>query len=162
MQLPRLTLSLVIVLVAAALARADECQCQARCPRCNVVCCPSTEIEKEKKTAFDVECKWICVPRVRFPWESCCQPQCAWVRKIHVLKKIEYQCEKCKYKWTATCACNGSSWATGEGTAQDPIGPPPVPKVTAAPGNSGAFQRPITQRAADKPIARFFDSLFKR
>jgi hypothetical protein len=118
--------------ISAALA--DDADCC--CPRCQVRCVPSREIEQRERTAYDVECKWICVPKIRFPWEPCCQPQCAWVRKVKVLKKTEYECPHCKYKWTAVCdcpACQGGPCAAGQAEPQThPLPAPPAQSEAAS------------------------------
>ncbi len=74
------------------------------CPQCHKHCKCEVEKVTEKKTCFDVECKAICVPRVKFWWEDCCQPpRCAKTRLVHVLVEEEYECEHCRYKWTPVC-----------------------------------------------------------
>ena len=76
-----------------------------RCPDCgNALCVPSFEPVKEKKHCWQVECKKICIPHIRLPWQSCCElPKCGWVRNVKVLKKVEYECEKCGCKWDVKC-----------------------------------------------------------
>jgi hypothetical protein len=70
------------------------------CPDCgNKVCVPSVDKKKEKKHCWDVDCKDICIPKARWPWECCCEPQCARVKTIKVLKRVEYECDKCGTKW---------------------------------------------------------------
>lgn len=69
-------------------------------PGTKKVCTGLPEVEKVKGTEFDVECKDICIPRVRFPWEKdCCQPRCGRVRTVKVLKTVETEKEECAYKW---------------------------------------------------------------
>lgn len=73
------------------------------CPQCHYVCKFSVEKEKVKKYCWQTECKPICIPKVTFPWQNCCAPKCARVKHVSVLKKHEYECEKCKYKFTPEC-----------------------------------------------------------
>ncbi|MEQ8790610.1 MAG: hypothetical protein RIC55_30210 [Pirellulaceae bacterium] len=146
----------------ASSAQAEECQCKTHCPRCNVICVPSREIENETKTEFDVSCKWICVPKVRFPWEPCCQPKCAWVRKVKELEKIEYECPHCKYKWTAMCKCGSCLSCPSGQCTQTHGGPPPMvdpdapplPPTIAPEGRQTSFDEPSRPLLA--PFIRFF------
>jgi len=87
--------------------------CNDCCPDCgHKVCQPITETVKEKKHCWDVECKDICIPKAKWPWESCCEPKCARVKTIKVLKKVEYECEKCGTKWEVIgCGCQPGSCA---------------------------------------------------
>ncbi len=81
-----------------------------RCPDCgNKVCQAEPTTVKEKKHCWEVECKDICIPRFKWWWE-CCEtpPRCGQVKTVKVLKKKEYECEKCGYKWevkTVDCDC---------------------------------------------------------
>jgi len=114
------------------------------CPKCNL------EIKKEavKKHFYRVECKTICIPRVTCPWEkppqkvcdgSCDSGDCqcpvpckgARTRKVKVLLKYEYECEKCKYKWTPTCLTCDCTSPSGQpdSTAGEKFAPP-VPTIT--------------------------------
>lgn len=87
----------------------DDCHDHAiHCPNCH--CELSLEKVKEKKYCWDVECQAICIPKIKFPWESCCgPPKCAKLKYVHVLKKIEYECEHCQYKWAPVCHECGDS-----------------------------------------------------
>jgi hypothetical protein len=81
------------------------------CPDCGCkVCQPKQEVIKEKKHCWDVQCKDICIPKAKWPWQSCCEPGCAKVKTIKVLKRVEYECEKCGTKWEVVgCGCpNGN------------------------------------------------------
>ena len=114
------------------------------CPKWNL------EIKKEavKKHFYRVECKTICIPRVTCPWEkppqkvcdgSCDSGDCqcpvpckgARTRKVKVLRKYEYECEKCKYKWTPTCLTCDCTSPSGQpdSTAGEKFAPP-VPTIT--------------------------------
>jgi hypothetical protein len=157
MKLRVFSISSLFLLAVSAVARSEDGECQTYCPRCNVVCVPSHEIEKEKKTAFEVRCKWICVPKIRFPWEPCCKPKCAWVRKVKVLEKIEYECPKCKYKWTAVCKCpscpSGRCPHLHGLPQQTPETDPPPPPVDMQ-GKQASFDEP--SRPLLPPFLRFF------
>lgn len=154
-----LACSTLLLLAASPAAAAEDGKCQTCCPRCNVVCVPSREIEKEKKTAYDVSCKWICVPKIHFPWEPCCKPKGAWLRKVKVLEKIEYECPHCNYKWTAKCLSppcpsggpSGACPAVQEQHVPDADPPPPPPVVTE--GRQTSYDPP--SRPLPAPFLRF-------
>jgi hypothetical protein len=72
------------------------------------VCRPVAATLKEKKHTWEVECKQICIPAPRWPWELCCEPKCGKVKTVKLLKKVEYECEKCGYQWEIhgdACRC---------------------------------------------------------
>lgn len=81
--------------------QACNTQCgSVACPQCECeVCCLEVENTKVKKTCFKVEQKTICIPPVRFPWNSC-PPTTARTKTVNVLKKDSYECPKCTYQWT--------------------------------------------------------------
>lgn len=91
---------LLVALLASVCAWAGDRGCNS-CPKCqHKVCEPSPEVKKEKKTCYDFECKDICIPGIRWPWQPCCEPSCGKVRTVKVLKKFEYECEHCGTKWS--------------------------------------------------------------
>ncbi len=93
-----------IALVAIPLAVAAASPIQGRCcPTCgHAVCCPQPELVKEQRYCWRVECKTICVPAIRWPWQHCCEPPaCGRIKTVKVLKKVEYECQRCGYKWAA-------------------------------------------------------------
>jgi hypothetical protein len=96
--LPAFLPCVVLALSLAANASAGN---RDRCPDCgNATCVPSLETVKEKKQCWIVECEKICIPHIRWPWQSCCElPKCGRVKNVKVLRKVEYECEKCGCKW---------------------------------------------------------------
>jgi hypothetical protein len=137
-----------------------QCDSDAGCPTCSA-CCPKCKLEVStenvKKHFYEVVCKDICIPKVTFPWQKprcdkCdggCDPGCcdcpipckgAHIRNVKVLKKFEYVCERCKYKWTPECCnCNGNcsespaaeNPATGDANTTRGFAPPVSPDFTA-------------------------------
>ncbi|MCA9150884.1 MAG: hypothetical protein KDA92_16345 [Planctomycetales bacterium] len=95
-----MTLSCVAPAMAGDCAGSPGCGCHVQCPECSYYCKVEAETEKVKHHCWEVDCKPICVPRVKLPWECGCEPKCAYVKKVHVLKMKEYECEKCKYTFT--------------------------------------------------------------
>lgn len=97
---------------------------------CDNSCCESqgckscrlhVETLKVKKSCFYVECKEICIPPVRFPWQKCCELKCGKVKTVRVLKKHDYTCEKCGYKWTVDDLCGACTTGKCETTAPKPV-----------------------------------------
>jgi len=84
-----------------------------------------------------VVCKDICIPRIVLPWQKgrctcgkggkdgdgkdgCCAiHNGAKTKSVRVLKKYEYECGRCKYKWTPMP--KGSDGKKTSGTAQQEI-----------------------------------------
>ena len=69
------------------------------CPNCQAICVLDVKPSKVEKKAFEVECKPICIPRVRFPWQKCDEPACADIKWVRVLTSKKVECEECKYSW---------------------------------------------------------------
>jgi hypothetical protein len=78
------------------------------CPDCgHKLCVPQAVTLKTKKHCFEVECKDICIPAVKGPCAPCCEaPRCGRVRTVKVLKKVEFECEHCGYKWQVHSVCD--------------------------------------------------------
>jgi len=115
----------------------------AECPRCH--CKISIEQVKEKKTSFDVTCKPICIPRITLPWQKCCAPKCARIKYVHVVKKVTYECKKCKYKFEPVCcdACSGCATEEEGAPYDQPVAPP-------APTSPHSASLPSYFRQADR------------
>lgn len=130
--------------------------CEDPCgpPKCKMcgkkVCFQEMEKVKVKKTVFDVECKEVCIPGIRFPSlfgkKKCddCTPHCGRVRKVRVLVVKEVEEEVCRCKWNIVdCPqpCAGPCEHVGEpcpipGLPSQNINPktqPPVPERIAPP-----------------------------
>ena len=89
---------------------------KVKCSACGKTCVPELVKTDKTKTCFNVVCKDICIPKVTFPWQKCCTPQSGKVISVRELKKVEYKCPSCEYKWnivstgcsecgTAACGC---------------------------------------------------------
>jgi hypothetical protein len=103
----------LLAVCAISIAQAGPGHRHDCCPDCgNAVCVPTFEAKKEKRHYWEVECKQICIPHIRWPWQSPCEPpKCGRVKTVNVLKKVEYECEKCGCKWevkSVGCCPDGS------------------------------------------------------
>ena len=129
-----IVLGLTCLLGAGRLTEASECGCEVQCPCCDHVCTLTCESSKEGKHCWEVECKPICVPCIRFPWDKCCKPKCAKIKYVKVLVKREYECEQCKYKWTPVCqgCCGDCCSAPPQAVEPGYKGPPPPQDKNAA------------------------------
>lgn len=105
----------------AAPVRAADCQCGLCADNC--ACC-TLKVEKvdEKHTAWEVECKQVCIPKVVFPWQKRCNPCAnngACVRTVRKLKKTEYKCPTLEFTWTPKMiggcgCCSGGNGCCGD------------------------------------------------
>jgi len=90
----------------------DSASCDTCCPNCKL----KIDEKRFTKHCYDVECKTICIPRATFPWQKGCKNGCdaqcsycptplngAKTKTVRVLKKFEYECQRCQYKWTPGC-----------------------------------------------------------
>lgn len=100
------------------------CGSSSYCSRGCKYCQLHVETLKVKKHCYNIECKDICIPPVRFPWQKCCELKCGKIKTVRVLKKHEYKCDKCGYKWTVECSCN----ACNPGGSCAPAAPQPAVK----------------------------------
>jgi hypothetical protein len=77
------------------------------CPECQShTCCPTPETTTVKKHCWAVECKKVCIPAIKHPCAPCDEPPaCGRVRTVKVLKRVEYECQECGYKWNIVSGC---------------------------------------------------------
>jgi hypothetical protein len=104
---------------------------------CDVNCCvssvcrPVCKVVPNEKTCYEVVCKQICIPAIRFPWDKCCTPKCGKVRTVHRLATRTYQCgEKVVWEWNIEADCPqagtyDSCGATKPASAYDTLAPAP-------------------------------------
>lgn len=77
------------------------------------VCCfcqqGRCQVEVDQKevdvSGFDVECKTICIPPLRFPWECGPLKKCGKVRTVKILTTDKTQKTICTYDWSAITCC---------------------------------------------------------
>lgn len=115
---------------------AVQSDCTARptcCPSCSARCIFEAKPITVEKSCYEVDCEPICVPKVRFPWQKCCEPMCAEIKWVNVLKTRTYECEDCEYSWKVEWDGNGCS-------CEDHAAP--APKADQA----RAQVRPVPQR----------------
>lgn len=138
--MPRLALTLAALLAASPLPAGDVC-----CPSCRSegACVLKVEPATEEETCYDVECKEVCIPPVRFPWESCRAPKCGRVRVVARLKQDKREEPTCKYEWLVACPRCGRPVAKDEAKKESkdksaPLAPAPTKPATKAGGNQPA------------------------
>ncbi len=154
-----LLMGLAIGGLVAPPARAIErgCStCRQHCPRCQAVCELKISKDEETRTGWDVECKPICIPRVRFPWQSCDAPLTARVRYVKSLKKVEWKCPTCKYQWQAKeCKCDRGASEAGQSQDASEAPPPRVVPADAAPAPPAPpfLEPPVPPRPGDVGLA---------
>jgi len=112
-----------------------------QCGKCNGTCYLKVEQGTKEKSCFKVEAKQICIPRVRFPWQTkdkcnrcdgcdsggCCTTQYGRVKTILVLKKHKYECPACKYTWEIVgggCCGSGNCDGCSSGNCDADVVPP--------------------------------------
>lgn len=125
-----------------------------QCPSCNHTCHVTIEPDVKDKYCWNVECKPVCIPSIRFPWQSCCEaPKCGKVIMVRKLKIHEYECPTCKCKWNVNeicppCGCNSCG--------QQPCacgGELVIPHAEVAPAAPAAPAQPVARRIS------FLDSI---
>ncbi len=155
---------LVMVLANGSFASEFGCPC---CQSCGGTCVLKAEQVEEDETCYDVECKEVCIPAVRFPWETCRTPKCGRVRLVTKLKEDKRKTTTCKYEWVLTCPRCGRRAASSkqeENTPATPTKPadgtPPAPPMapaqpmppTALPASMG-WRKHVPNESAAKPQA---------
>lgn len=154
-------LALFVVSLSSAVVSAGDCNC----PKCGCkVCVAEPEVKKEKKHCYCTDCKEICIPAARLPWQCCGTPKCAKVRTVKVLIKKEYECEKCGWKWTvktvgSSCG-NGCSNCNGDCVEAPAVVPESATPVAPVPEKAARLKAPTTSPAASQvevPSVRIAD-----
>ena len=112
------------------------------CQSCGGACVLKAEVVTEDETCYDVECKDVCIPAIRFPWDSCREPKCGRVRRVATLKTDSRETKACKYEWVILCPRCGRAEADGESK-------PTVPPMPQAPDS----QTPVPKSPAASPKA---------
>ncbi len=130
------------------------------CPHCGDACYPTVVKGTETKHCWNVETKAICIPKVRFPWESncgkgcggkacgkdnCVPPKCGRTKYVRVLVKHEYECSTCKYVWDVDSYKNGHGKYDGVKSDKAPSvevpAAPPSPAVAEPPPVEASLER---------------------
>ena len=77
-------------------------------------------MEPNKKRCFCVDCEKICVPAIKFPWESCCVRKPGYVKIVRKVSKKDYECgKKVVWEWPkpekVPCCVSGCGHGCGHG-----------------------------------------------
>jgi hypothetical protein len=107
--MPKSTIVMLLVMLCttplaiAGGGHGDKGVCCAQCGQ--KICCPEVDEKDVTKSCWNTECKEVCVPPIRLPWDRCCTLACGGiVRTINVLKETEYKCKEKTYSWKPVCA----------------------------------------------------------
>ena len=111
MGITRTIMVVATVVIVSPAASAGKC---SQCPQCGEkVCKVRWEPTTVDKHCYEVECKDVCIPRFRWPWQMCCDPKCGRVKTVNVMKKVDYTCKSCGCVWEVTCVGKGCGGAHG-------------------------------------------------
>ncbi len=83
------------------------------CPHCGEACYPTVTKGKETKVCFETECKPICIPKVRFPWEKDCGKGAKGGKDIHGSGKCahgKHGCARCPEVNCVTPKCGRTKY----------------------------------------------------
>jgi hypothetical protein len=149
-------LPLLALLALPASLAADQFGCP-QCRSCGGMCVLKAEPVTEEETCYEVECERVCIPAVRFPWESCRTPRCGRVRLVARLKEETRERKTCSYEWLVVCPrCgrveknggndkkpDGAKAEAGDGVppgpSDAPMPPEPMPPAAPNPEAAAAF-----------------------
>lgn len=102
----------LLLLVYGSGCCTTRCCTPTCCSSCGKTCSPEIKETETAHNCYADKCNDVCIPAVRFPWESCCDPlRCGKVRSVKVLTKWEYKCPDCEVQWNVVnsgCCGNGS------------------------------------------------------
>lgn len=117
-------------------------------------CYPECKTEPNEKTCNTIECDQVCIPAVKFPWESCCCLKPGRTRTIHKLGSKDYECgTKRVWDWSIKKKDNGSNGAAGccDGTCEASCGAAPLPDQPA-PADVEQPEAPTPAAADEAPV----------
>lgn len=131
----RVLLAVVATISYFGSASAGQFGCPS-CQSCGGACVLQVEQVDDEETCYEVECKEICIPAVRFPWESCRIAKCGRTRIVSKLKEETRETKACEYKWVLVCDRCGRPAGEKLNGSQDVV--PPAPKPANRNGNGKA------------------------
>ena len=102
----RIGLLTAITAAVAGCSVTDHCEFGHWCDDdpCKV-CRTEAELADTTEDCWNVECKDVSIPAVRFPWTRCDECRCGRVRTVHVLKSGERELQECEYDWHVQSIC---------------------------------------------------------
>lgn len=135
----RALLFFATIVVPAAAAFAADPPKKKPCCLTPKICSLKVECKPREKVCYDYECKQICIPKIRFPWQKCCeQPRCGEVRVVKVFKKHEYEYglkKVCTWELKDACLCGHevANDEDGDSESEKESGPGLTPAPEPAP-----------------------------
>jgi len=147
--------AIVFAFANSALAGEFGCPC---CQSCGGACALTARQVEEDEACYDVECKEVCIPAVRFPWERCRTPKCGRVRLVAKLKEDKTKKTTCKYEWVLTCTRCGQPAAiekkdSGKKPADGTSPVPPMPPVTPTASTMQNVKVPVQCAAKSQAVS---------
>jgi hypothetical protein len=134
----RSLIPLLIISAVPITATADQFGCP-HCHSCGRACVLKVAQVDSEEDCYEVECEEVCIPAVRFPWQSCHAPRCGRSRLVTKLKIESRPTKICEYEWVLACPkCgriefNGNRAAEENGIPPAPMDPmPPTPPAAPA------------------------------
>ncbi len=94
------------------------------CPLPDKTCVLSSEPTEVKKSCYRVECRDVCIPSIRFPWQKCVDsPRCGKVIRVKVLVDDSRSCPDCKHDWNIVpiCGCCARAQWSAQRQADEPV-----------------------------------------
>jgi hypothetical protein len=116
-----------------------------KCGDCGSCCGGKCGLGKSGGKGADPDCNLDCVKSGGA--QACGAARCARAKTVRTLKKVEYTCGHCKYKWTPSDdkGCDGCKDKADEGVSEEsPEVAPPPPPVSAR----QIYGKPLVERTA--------------
>ena len=147
---PLIVLGLVLLFIGGGCAHTRNHCPPLQCTSCGKTCQPEVKETESIHDCYSEECKDVCIPAIRFPWQDCCEPlKCGKVRSVKVLKKYEYKCPDCEVKWNVVdhgcCSACGAAGCGGGCSGGQPVAPAVQPQP---PEPTQAKEEKATEQAA--------------
>jgi hypothetical protein len=129
------------------------------CQTCGQEVCKGTaQLETYDQTVFDCKTERVCIPPVRFPWESG-KLKCGWIREVAVLSRKKVERKQCVWDWNVQPICPDCQQEKPTELESIPMPPAHGTLVAPAPLASSRFEDPaIAKDSFGAAIPRQFST----